>query len=496
MAHLLVSWLAYSNDFIRTVKGGFQSVDLEGPTAQFHEYLFTQGSYDEHIILYSEERQELLATHLVTSLRRQYPGRSIRTELLPLTDIIDLVEIKTKIETWLLEHAQHVLTLYFSPGTSIMQLAWYICHTTLGLNTHLVQTRAGRFSPDKKPVLLQLEVEQSAIPMTAIIREKQVADRTPTEALDNLASLRLNSTQATSTEKDKNPLATNFLLLPSIAQVYRRAEQVAQTDKVTVLVRGESGTGKEHLAQTVHQKSNRQAAPFLAFNCAALTDSILESRLFGYKKGAFSGADKDTKGVFELAQGGTVFLDEIGDISPAVQSALLRVLQSGEIQPLGGIPRRIDVRVVAATHADLEERCRQGHFRWDLYYRLAVAELELPALRERPVAEREQLLNFFILQKQVTLRRPSSLQLSASTRQQLLAYSFPGNVRELENLIETLYVFQEPGKAVFPSDLPRRLQISSSTGVGSLRMADVTRQHIVRVVSRNQEAGSPLAGFR
>jgi DNA-binding NtrC family response regulator len=485
MAQLLVSWLARNNDFhYEGANRAYSGVNLDGPTVQFHTHFFAAGKYDAHVILYSEKKQELLAEHLQNQLVRLHPGRAIRTELLEVLDVIDLAEVKTKVETWLLRHAAHELTLYFSPGTSIMQLAWYICHTTLGLSTQLVQTRAGRHSKDRQPALLRLEVEYSATPMTAVLRETQVAART--EAQSGPTGLRpaRRTDKAAPPQPDVLADSDDFLLTPSLAKVYHRARQVAQTDDVTVLVRGESGTGKEHLAQTVHRESSRRHAPFLAFNCAALTDSVLESRLFGYQKGAFTGAEKDTKGLFEEAAGGTVFLDEIGDISPALQTALLRVLQAREIQPLGGNPRRVNVRVIAATHADLEERCRQGSFRWDLYFRLAVAELELPALREFPVAEREQLVAHFIAKKQVALRRPAPLQLAAVTREQILAYPFPGNIRELENLLETLYVFAEAGQAVQPADLPRRLQRGSTSTVVSLKLEDVKRQHIVRVVEQ------------
>ena len=203
-------------------------------------------------------------------------------------------------------------------------------------------------------------------------------------------------------------------------------------------------------------------------------------------KGAFTGADKDTQGLFEQAHGGTILLDEIGDISPALQAVLLRVVQTGEIQPLGGQPRQVDVRVVAATHADLLERCQQGRFRWDLYYRLAVAELELPALRELPPGEREQLLDFFIRQKQASLHRTVPLELAPATRQQLLDYPFPGNVRELENLVETLYVFSEPGQLILPADLPRRLHVRAG-GVGgatSLTLAAAAAAHVAQVVAQ------------
>jgi transcriptional regulator of acetoin/glycerol metabolism len=486
MAHLLVSWLAYGRDFIRGENNAFVGVDETGPTVQFHQYFFAAGGYDAHIILYAEARQENLAERLLNELLRRHPGREVRVELLPVRDVINLREVKGKVETWLLQRAADELTLYFSPGTSVMQLAWYITHTTLGLRTHLVQTRAGRFGPGGQPELLQLEVAQSATPVSAIIREQQVATRTAGDVLDNtLRPARRVKGYPAPTPVAEPAVAPGFLALPVLASAYRRAGQVAQTDKVTVLIRGESGTGKEHLARTVHAQSARAGQLFLALNCAALTESVLESRLFGHQKGAFTGATEDTKGLFELADGGTVLLDEIGDIGPATQLALLRVLQDGEIQPVGSPPRRVDVRVVAATHANLEERCRQGRFRWDLYYRLAVAELELPALRAYSQAEKERLLDFFVVTKQYSLRRPAPLVLAPETRQRVLAYSFPGNVRELENLVETLYVFAEPGQPVLPAELPRRL-LSSGVGeepTASATLAAATAAYVARAVA-------------
>ena len=482
MAHLLVSWIASTHDFVRPVgEKAAVSVNESGPTMQFHRYFYAAGGYDKHVLLFASPQHELQTEHLATQLRRQHPGRVVQVELLELQDVISLAEVKGKIETWLLQNREHELTLYFSPGTSIMQLSWFIAHTTLGLNTHLVQTREGKFNPDGCPSMMELDVTQSAVPMTAIVREQQVAARTAAPILRPRPARR---SLAPVEALPATPVA--FLLLPGLKRVYGLAAKVAGADKLTVLVRGESGTGKEHLARTVHDKSGRCRQPYLPLNCAALTESVLESRLFGYVKSAFTGADKDTKGLFELAHGGTIFLDEIGDISPGLQAALLRVVQTGEIQPLGGQPRHVDVRVVAATHADLLERCQQGRFRWDLYYRLAVAELELPALRELPQAEREQLLDFFIQQKQMSLRRTGPLALAPTTRQQLLAYAFPGNVRELENLVETLYVFSEPGQLVLPADLPRRLH-ARAAGVGavaSLTLDAAATAHVVAVVAQ------------
>lgn len=505
MQSILISWIARNNDFHRlsadpnsALHKRLGKAKEEGPTLQFHRHFYKEGNYAQHVLLYASPEDETAVEHLASEIRRQHRGRDVQAELLEVTDVINLEQIKTRVETRLLAFApDQPITIFFSPGTSIMQLAWFICHNTLGRPTRLVQTRDGRHSADGVPELMELKIEQSATPMSAIIREAQVAARTdsPHElfALSDSMPPSLEALSGFSPLKKKGAKAPvsadvvdGFLPLPSLQAVYHRCRQVAHTDRVTVLVRGESGTGKEHLARTVHNESSRRSAPFVALNCAALTDTVLESRLFGYQKGAFTGAEQNTKGLFELADGGTIFLDEIGDISSALQTALLRVLQAGEIQPLGGTPRRVNVRVVAATHADLEECCQQGRFRWDLYYRLAVAELELPALRERPVAEREQLLEFFIESKQVSLRQSAPLRLSAAARQQMLSYLFPGNVREMENLIETLYVFQRPDIPVQLTDLPRRMRSSGTATGHSQRLADVSRLHIVRVVGQCQ----------
>lgn len=263
MAHLLVSWLAYGQDFIRGENNVFVGVDATGPTVQFHQHFFAAGGYDAHVILYAEARQENLAERLLAEILRRHPGRRVQLELLPVQDIISLREVKSKVETWLLQRPADELTLYFSPGTSVMQLAWYIAHTTLGLRTHLVQTRAARFGPGGQPELLQLEIGQSAAPVSAIIREQQVAVRTTHKApgATRRPARRVMGHPAASAATEPG-VAPSFLALPVLAPVYRRAGQVAQTDKVTVLLRGESGTGKEYLARTVHEQSARAGQLF------------------------------------------------------------------------------------------------------------------------------------------------------------------------------------------------------------------------------------------
>lgn len=227
------------------------------------------------------------------------------------------------------------------------------------------------------------------------------------------------------------------------------------TDEVTVLILGDSGTGKENLAKHIHQSSIRSEKPYIAINCSAFSDSLLESRLFGYKKGAFTGADKDTVGLFEQANEGTIFLDEIGDISPYMQQALLRVLQEKEIMPLGGKSKKVDVRVIAATNQSLIKRCEEGKFRWDLYYRLSVVELDLPTLHKRGKGDIKMMIDYFLGQKKKQLHKPKKLIIEREAMEALLNYTYPGNIRELENLIARLYVFNDEKVSV--DVLPKRV---------------------------------------
>ncbi|OQX59371.1 hypothetical protein B5M50_03080, partial [candidate division KSB1 bacterium 4484_219] len=239
-------------------------------------------------------------------------------------------------------------------------------------------------------------------------------------------------------------------------EVFRLVEKVC-TEDTTVLIRGESGTGKELIAIAIHQNSPRVNKPFVAVNCAAIPENLLESELFGYEKGAFTGADKRKLGRFELAGEGTIFLDEIGDFSPALQAKLLRVLQTRQIERLGGtesIP--IKARVIAATHQNLEELLKQGSFREDLYYRINVFPIFLPPLRERtediPALVEHFLKKYGKPQTQIT---PEALKI-------LTKYPWPGNVRELENVIERAIILSE-GDKIRPEDLPPHLQQHKST---------------------------------
>jgi len=234
-------------------------------------------------------------------------------------------------------------------------------------------------------------------------------------------------------------------------------ERVAPTS-VTVLITGETGTGKELVARAIHKYSLRAAKPFVPVNCAAFTETLLESELFGHEKGAFTGADRARQGLFEAAHEGTLFLDEVAEMSPAAQAKLLRVLTDGQVVRVGTTrPRHVDVRVVAATHRDLRQRVADGLFREDLFYRLAVVPIAIAPLRDRP-EDIPGLCNLFLRQAALELKLPRCT-LTSSALEKLRRYDFPGNVRELRNLIERASILSGKGQISaesFPVPSPQR----------------------------------------
>lgn len=251
--------------------------------------------------------------------------------------------------------------------------------------------------------------------------------------------------------KDKFSIDNIIGQSESMTKVYQMVEKVAPRD-ATVLIRGESGTGKELIAQAIHQKSHRAEEPFIGVNCAALAETLLESELFGHEKGSFTGADRQKLGRFELASGGTIFLDEVGDISPAIQVKLLRVLQTKEIMRVGGEKSiNVNVRTIAATNRNLEELMKSETFRNDLYYRLNVFPIYLPPLRERKEDIPDLIAHFLQKNKQPD----DKIEPKAITA--LMNYNWPGNIRELENIIERMIIMAGENQ-IAPDLLPPQIQ--------------------------------------
>jgi two-component system response regulator HydG len=283
--------------------------------------------------------------------------------------------------------------------------------------------------------------------------------------------------------------------------VMRLAEQVARTES-TVLILGSSGTGKEVIARYIHELSDRSDGPFLSINCGALTESLLESELFGHVKGSFTGADRDKQGLFMAAAGGTFFLDEIAETKPSTQVKLLRVLQEREALPVGGTePVPVNVRIIAATNRDLEADIKEGSFRSDLYYRLNVITLHLPALMDR--REDIPLLVDAFLQRVADARGEPVKRLSADGLSAIMHYDWPGNVRELENALEHALVMT-PGEEVAVDALPERVttprgeRLVDDRPIGNPTLEAIERAYILWVLkteSGNKTRAAEVLGI-
>lgn len=271
-------------------------------------------------------------------------------------------------------------------------------------------------------------------------------------------------------------------------KIFSILPQVAESDS-TVLIEGETGTGKELMASALHNLSWRRDSPFVAINCGALPDTLLESELFGYKAGAFTNADKDKPGLFQAAGQGTLFLDEIGDTSSAFQVRLLRVLEEKEFQPLGSIEKvKTDIRVIAATNRDLGEMVKTGEFRRDLFYRINIIQLQLPPLRAR--MEDVPLLIERFIKKMNNIRGRSVADVSKEAISILLAHDYPGNIRELENIIEHAFVLCHEGEIETSHLPPSLLQLPRDDTAESCSIEDSVRlsekESIINALKRNK----------
>jgi Nif-specific regulatory protein len=265
----------------------------------------------------------------------------------------------------------------------------------------------------------------------------------------------------------------------SMKAIMQEIQQAAQS-RSTILLRGESGTGKELVARALHKLSERSQQPFVKLNCAALPESLLESELFGHERGAFTGAVKTRRGRFELADQGTLFLDEIGDISLATQIKLLRVLQERTFERVGGSRSlTVDVRIIAATNADLEEAVRTRHFREDLYYRLHVVPIVLPPLRERK--EDVPLLVGHFLQR-FNAENRKALKISSAAMDLIVGYDWPGNVRELENCIERMVVMTRR-EVIAPEDVPLPISLYTPTPAPRILFPEATAATLPKAVA-------------
>jgi DNA-binding NtrC family response regulator len=349
--------------------------------------------------------------------------------------------------------------------------------------------RAGAFDFVSKPYDIGALRQTLA---RALERRRLAMSREPDPAAESEAG----------TVPDRIPLVGHS---PAIIDVMKTVARVAPST-ASVLVLGETGTGKELIARTVHRYSDRHARRFVAVNCAALAEGLLESELFGHVRGAFTGAASARTGLFREADRGTLFLDEAGDISPALQSRLLRALQEHEIVPVGSeTPVKVDVRIIAASHRDLADLVRQGRFRDDLYYRLNVVTLTLPPLRER-VQDIPLLIDHFL--RTLGVRHDRGLvAVDAEAQRMLLEYPWPGNVRELQNVLERALVLVEQD-VIGPEHLPPEVRGAGTSPAadapagtdpagGFLPLSELERRHVTRVLEStggNREEAARILG--
>ncbi len=286
-------------------------------------------------------------------------------------------------------------------------------------------------------------------------------------------------------QAQRSDLAGDYSIIvgnsPRMIEIFQILDRIA-TSNAPVLINGESGTGKELIANAVHRNSSRRDQPFISENCGALTETLLESELFGYMKGAFTGATKDSKGLFELATGGTLFLDEVGDMSPTMQKKLLRVLQENVVRRVGGKELiDVDVRIISATNKDLQEEVRQGNFREDLYYRLNVINLKLPPLRERREDVPDLVRHFLqVLDEE----HGDHKEIDSRALEKLEEYDWPGNIRELQNEVKRLYALSDGEIGVDALSETILLRGSEQTTLAELKtnLVDLTLKQAVELV--------------
>lgn len=448
MNRYIVSWLAYNNDF-----GMGGAIDHNGPNGTIHSQFMNE--YDKHVWLIpwqeGDDNEKMREGHLKTYLNKCPVKEKIECRHVLVHDPININEVREKSETVIQELRDREVEIFISPGTPAMQTAWYFIQLSHPIK--LFQTRKRIFRKQEKIEREYISIELERVSASVVVKQDLI----------------------------ERPSIENEYVLdtPTLKPIYEKASKIAQTDNVTTLIVGESGTGKEHLAKYIHEQSSRKHAPFITVNCSAMGDQLLESRLFGYKKGAFTGADKDAKGLFQEANGGTIFLDEIGDISAYMQQSLLRVLQEKEVTPIGQAkPIRFDARVITATNRDLVGMCKEEKFRWDLYYRLAVADLELPSLAQRGKVELKLMTEYFLKKKKRVFDRTKVLKMSKEAESIFYSYPFPGNIRELENLIERFHVFCD--ETIQVSDLPKR--VFEPDEKFSWKWQDVEKLHIQKAL--------------
>lgn len=442
MKKILISWIAADKDF----KLNSSEVSGEGPTAEIHKK--EEYCYDEHIIFYADKKDAEKAENLVRQLKRWSPDRIITKRCLDVDDIYDVKKIKTRVDGFIKGIADQDIYIFTPPGTKAMFAAWFLVAIQGYANIHLIQIRDKKYVKKDQYEIEEIEIQRDSF-TGVLLGEKNI----------------------------RKPDGHTFIT-KSLERIYQDAHTIAQTDRITLLIKGDTGTGKEHLANYFHQSSIRNSKIFTAINCTAFNDELLLSELFGHVKGAFTGAIADKIGIFEKANGGTVFMDEIGDISPRMQAVLLRFLNDLTFIPVGSTEKKeVDLNLVFATNKDLEEECEKGNFRKDLYYRICWPDLELPSIQEMQPEEKFIFINKFVEKYAAELKR-DEIEFDSGANELLTKYHFPGNIREIEMLIFRFYALNKGGKITI-KDFPKVIFSRMTKYLESDNPLDICQKKII-----------------
>jgi transcriptional regulator with PAS, ATPase and Fis domain len=445
---VLISWQAAMNDFI-SIDRRKTSINENGTHCELYKNAF---DYDKHVFLCSksEESEDNYFSYLCNHLRTTYQ-KEVTPMFLGINNVISVEEILKKVRPILVNHANETVEIFISPGTPAMQTVWYL----LGFE------------------FPEIKLFQAVPPKHRNGNSYQRKYITINPSISSALAVREQVQKESTQQKD-------IFKSKKIQTIYDLATEIATPYPITTLILGKTGTGKEWIANHICKESSRDSDIFLAINCAGMNDELLASELFGHVKGAFTGATTERKGAFQKAHEGTLFLDEIGDISKKMQQTLLRVLQDGVIYKLGSYdPIKVDVRIIAATNKDLFEMTETGAFRADLYYRLAVAEIETLSFNELPAEEREEYFEFFIQKWKKKLRR-KKIHFDKGVKRMLDLHPFPGNFRELENLIERFYTYSKQDGLVTMDMVPNRIKHPEGRSF-SLKIKDVENAHYKKV---------------
>ena len=375
-------------------------------------------SFDK-VVLFSTPKTEKITFETESSIRDLHPEIDIEIKGLPLEDPTDYIGILKGLRKNFEEITNNTLDAkYFisvASGTPQMHASWLLLVSSGEIPAHILHTRPPRFVTKDRPIISDVDL---TLPEFPIVRS-------------NILNI-----DTVEDSPDANKVIAQLGIVgdhPSIAKALENAATLAQS-AAPMIILGETGTGKEVFAKFIHLLSNRVTGQFVPINCAAIPEALVESMLFGHKKGSFTGATADQLGKFDQADGGTLFLDELGELPLTMQAKLLRVLQDGLLEPVGGKkPHKVDVRIIAATNMDLGMAIKEGQFREDLYYRLHVGEIKLPPLRERK-SDIPKLALHVLDRINASLKRHKKLSPGALSR--LQTHSWPGNVRDLANVVE------------------------------------------------------------